>query len=343
MRRLFCWLHGGHPSLPAAEVRGAIEGNGWSFRELEVHDCVIVFETDADPHRLAERLAFTRKICAHFWTCRAEEREILRAVSSSDLVDHMPASKSFAVRVRRIRRSAPRVDTVGLAKRIAETIKRGIDFRVDLEAPEQEVFAVLTGDRCVGGLTVAEPDLRAFAGRDPQRRPVFHPSTLPPRLARCMVNLARTPPGGLFLDPFCGVGGLLLEAALVGARVLGIDSDPRMVAGARRNLEWAGVAGAEVRVGDARRLSGIRADAVATDPPYGRQASTRGSRLEELYAEAVPVLVDALRPGGWACVSAPHWIDAGSEARAAGAEVVERHEQRVHGSLTRHIYVMRRR
>ncbi|MHB8606006.1 MAG: TRM11 family SAM-dependent methyltransferase, partial [Thermoplasmatota archaeon] len=47
---------------------------------------------------------------------------------------------------------------------------------------------------------------------------------------------ARGPAGARVLDPFCGTGGLALECALVGARVLASDLDARMVAGTAQTL-----------------------------------------------------------------------------------------------------------
>ncbi|NIP34812.1 MAG: methyltransferase domain-containing protein, partial [Thermoplasmata archaeon] len=78
-------------------------------------------------------------------------------------------------------------------------------------------------------------------------RPFSHPISLHPKYARAMVNLAKVPLGGRILDPFCGTGGVLIEAALLGYEPLGSDIDPRMVEGSRRNLEAMGLqAGLEV-------------------------------------------------------------------------------------------------
>ncbi len=343
MQRLFFWLSGEHPTLPASEVVGAIEAEGKRFRILEKYDCALVLETDANPLALANRLAFTRRIGLHLWTCEADETQILAAVSNSDLIDLIPRSKSFAVKVHRVRRSAPELNSVGLAGKIAAVLKREVDFKADLENPEVELFALLTEDVCIGGLILADVDTKAFSEREPSRRPVFHPSSLPPKLGRCLVNLARTPRSGYFLDPFCGVGGILIEAGLIGARVVGIDKDPEMVEGAKRNLEWAGIKNFEVRAGDARELGDFSVQAIATDPPYGRQASTRGSDLPQLYSDALPSMAGVLAPHRWMCVSAPQGLPLEDYAREAGLRIEERHNQRVHSTLTRCIYVLKRK
>ena len=55
--------------------------------------------------------------------------------------------------------------------------------------------------------------------------PAPHPSSLHPRLARAFVNLTGISKGELY-DPFCGAGGILIEAALCGFIAVGSDIDP---------------------------------------------------------------------------------------------------------------------
>jgi tRNA (guanine10-N2)-dimethyltransferase len=158
-----------------------------------------------------------------------------------------------------------------------------------------------------------------------------------------MVNLARTPRGGVFLDPFAGVGGILLEAGLIGAKPVGVDINPEAIAGAKKNLEASGVRNYQLMVGDARNLPTLEIDAIATDPPYGRQATTGGSELEELYQEALPSMAGVLKPKGFLCITSPAHLELDEIATEVGFQPIERHEQRVHRSLTRRIYVFRKR
>lgn len=340
MARLFFLLSGEHPTLPAAEVAGACEALGHSIEVLETFDQVIVAETAADPLALAGRLSMTWKIGLHLFTSPASKREILDAIFSSDFLEIFHPSRTFAVTVKRVKGSAPNLQTPELERWISSRIAEEVRFRADLHSPEFELLLVLTGDSCVGGVRLAEVDRRQFTRRKPSRRPAFHPSTLTPIMARCMVNLARTPPGGVLLDPFCGVGGILIEAGLVGAFPVGVDIKPEMVEGARRNLEAFGVRGFRLEVGDARSLRGVEADAIATDPPYGRQATTAGSDPESLYREAMPAMASALKPGRYLCLAAP--MDVREIGRETGLEPIEYHEQRVHRSMVRRIQVFRK-
>ena len=143
-----------------------------------------------------------------------------------------------------------------------------------------------------------------------------HGANKPPRLmAKLIEFFSRT--GELVLDPFAGVGGTLLGAAIARGprRAIGLELDPRWAAvyrevvdvlcaerdgrgpeladlgptdpGGRRTFDPGG---AELRIGDARELLRALPDAsvdfVATDPPYNVQLpmTMAGGRLAEAHA-----------------------------------------------------------
>ena len=150
----------------------------------------------------------------------------------------------------------------------------------------------------------ADGQLRAVrgyrgSGADPLGR-----RGLPVCDARLLVNLVAPAGPGWLLDPFAGVGGVALEALAAGWRTVTADRDPAL----RHGL---GRLGGGHLVADARRLP-LRAgvlDAVATEPPYDRQA---GPLAGLALAEAHRVL----RPGGataWLCAA---WQAAGLRATA---------------------------
>ncbi|MEM3012092.1 MAG: THUMP domain-containing protein [Candidatus Hadarchaeales archaeon] len=335
--RLVFFLSGEHPQLPRAEVLGALQAEGASARVLEEFEQVLVVETEADPVKVASRLGMSHEVWMHLCTSRVEE--LLEAVASTDVVDLMPHGRTFAVRVERVGRSSPLVSREKLSKEVADLLRREVGFKVDLERPEVELSIALTGEVGVVGMKLASTARNQLMSRRPRHRRAFHPSTLHPALARCMVNLARAPRGGTLLDPFCGVGGILIEAGLMGMRVVGVDLDPEMVEKARMNLEGYGVRGFRLEVGDACEWKGKKVDAVATDPPYGRQASTWRREVKELYRRALPVLAGALKRGRYMCLTSPSELDLGEMAAEIGLKERERYEQRVHRSLTRRIYV----
>src|SRR6266498_724155 len=90
-----------------------------------------------------------------------------------------------------------------------------------------------------------------------------HPGKMLPELAR-RITAEYAPPGGLVVDPMCGIGTTLVEAATSGRRSVGVELEPRWADLARKNLALALPAGraglGEVRAGDARRLPELLAD-----------------------------------------------------------------------------------
>src|SRR5262245_27866469 len=71
----------------------------------------------------------------------------------------------------------------------------------------------------------------------------------PPPIVRLLVGRLSITAGETVLDPTCGSGSLLVEALRSGARVRGIERDPRLARLARLHLELAGAA-PDVRAAD---------------------------------------------------------------------------------------------
>lgn len=342
MGRLIFLLSGEHPTLPASEALASIEAEGFEYEIDEAFDQVLIARTEADPKALSGRLGMTHWIGEHF--CTSPPDEILDAVGSTDLVDVLPHGKSIAIRVKRVKRHLSDLNAQDLAKKIADQILEMVNYKVDLTNPDNEIIGVLSDGKLALGLVKASVNRSKFEKRRPPERNVVHPGTLPPILARALVNLARTPRGGTFLDPFCGIGGILIEAGLIGSKLVGGDIKDEMIRGAERNLKKEGITDFQLSIGDARRLKfDEEIDAIATDPPYGRQATTGGSELQRLYEQVMPRLAKALKPKRYLCITAPSEIELTSLANDARLELEDRHEQRVHKSLTRKIHVFRKK
>jgi modification methylase len=104
-----------------------------------------------------------------------------------------------------------------------------------------------------------------------------HPAKMLPELARRIVA-EYSPPGGLVVDPMCGIGTTLVEAAALGRRAVGVELEARWAELARANLGFAlpdqQARRGQVRLGDARVLPQVlgdlagAVDLVATSPPY---------------------------------------------------------------------------
>lgn len=90
------------------------------------------------------------------------------------------------------------------------------------------------------GKTLAVQEFADYSFRD-YNRPARdqHSGMLPPKLAKIMVNLAGVEKSDAFLDPFCGSGTILSEAALLGYQnLIGADISQKAVSDTDTNLKW---------------------------------------------------------------------------------------------------------
>ncbi|WP_020222498.1 methyltransferase domain-containing protein, partial [Halarchaeum acidiphilum] len=241
---------------------------------------------------------------------------------------------SVAVRARDVRNTTG-IDTQRAERALGSAlVDRG--FSVDLDDPDHELRACFSdGVCCLGWHAVSSS--RDYGTRKPTDRPFFQPGSMDPLLARACVNLAGVDRHATLLDPMCGTGGVLIEAGLVGADVVGNDAQEKMVRGSRENLDRYLDDHALVR-GDATRLA-LRDDAVdcaVFDAPYGRQSKIETHRLDDLVAGALAE-VRRVAAGRCVLVADRDWRDAAADA---GWTVRERFERRVHRSLTRTILVL---
>jgi len=196
-------------------------------------------------------------------------------------------------------------------------------------------------ERVIVGKPVYIPDTASFQQRKPSKRPFFRSIALTPEFSRLLVNLARVKEGGVLLDPFAGTGSILIEAGLMGIRGIGVDLDYVLVRGMKVNIEYYNLKATSLILwGDSRELAYVNVDGVATDPPYGRSASTHGASVIEVYRRFLENAKYSVKKGGYVVFIAPlNLEDAVDEVLCElGLIVRGKHYMYVHGTLTRIIY-----
>jgi tRNA (guanine10-N2)-dimethyltransferase len=341
---LFFLLSGEHETLPVSELKAILGAEGHRYRVVGRLGQVVRVEAGLSClESIVRRAALTRVCCTEVFCVKAETQEILKQSRLASFKKHLKRGESFAVRVRRIGESAPGVDRVGLEREIGAVVWDRVEgVKVSLKRPDVTFFGVLTGGFFVLGRKLAEVVPKAFVMRGPRRRPFFHPSAMRAKLARCMVNLAQPRAGDVVLDPFCGTASMLIEAGLIGFRVVGFDVQRRMVRGSLRNLRFFGVEAEGVLRADVRHPPVRQVDCIVTDPPYGRSAKTLGREVGDIVGDFLRVAKDCVARGRRLCIAFPKGVHIEKLAEVSSFRVVESHYVYVHRSLTREVAVLER-
>lgn len=170
------------------------------------------------------------------------------------------------------------------------------------------------------GLTTNAQNADAWSDRD-FGRPFRDAKTgmLPPKLARMMVNLSAVNTGVL-LDPFCGGGTVLMEAAMMfpTLKLIGSDLDSKQVSGTTRNFEWLKSNNFVAKENEPilltspaqkvdSQVESNSVDVIVTEGYLGKPLQNEETELalqtnkrevEKIWNEALPVLVKLLKPRG---------------------------------------------
>ncbi len=328
-------LSGEHSTLPASEVIACLDSLEADFNVvLRLDGCLIIeIKKDADiiAGVISKKLSMTHHIVEVLSIGGAGEEDIPDTVEKSGIC----IEGTYNIRVKRIKEYST-IDTGSMEKRIG-----GIFFRrrtrADLKNPAVRLRVLLTEDKSIFGRIMYSVDRSAFESRKPHYKPFFYPGVLMPRVARALVNIAK--PETMLLDPFCGTGGILVEAGLLGIKVTGGDMQRKLLLGAKMNLDHYNI-DHSLMFQDACRMA-LRdnsMDAVVTDPPYGRSAAIKAESLERLLSGSLGEIYRVLKKGKRAVFISER--DIGAMAEEAGFKMAEFHLQRVHKSLTRRISVL---
>jgi tRNA G10 N-methylase Trm11 len=88
------------------------------------------------------------------------------------------------------------------------------------------------------GKIIQKTDSKKNEERD-MKKPVRREKlSISPRLARILINLSEIKENEKLIDPFCGIGSILIEAINMGIKVIGIDKDGEAIRGAKENFDF---------------------------------------------------------------------------------------------------------
>lgn len=248
-------VFGTHPRLSLAEYRALRPSLDTPPRLMA--NGAVVEDADWDGETLMRQLGGTVKLGDVVLMCKTDEldAERLAALSAerprgNDVafgfsviggtpgahraLERLPLHLKRALKARGIRsrwvtsKDSPALSPAAVAKLKLTT--KGYDFVLLVDGKDVHV-----------GLTTQVQDADAWSLRD-YGRPARDEKIglLPPKLARIMVNLAQAGDEMTLLDPFCGSGTILMEAALAtrAQKIIGSDIDAGQIAATKKNLAW---------------------------------------------------------------------------------------------------------
>jgi tRNA (guanine10-N2)-dimethyltransferase len=232
-----------------------------------------------------------------------------------------------------------KINSMDIERTVGAIVKNKTNAKVNLKNPSKVVKVVILNDRIYLALLIEERNKEYFQKNRPHLRTYFHPGCILPKLARCMVNLARLKEKDVLFDPFCGTGGFLIEGGFIGCRLIGSDIDNRMVEGTLMNLKSYNLDNKiiSLKQWDARDVENYlkslnieKVDGIVTDPPYGISTSAKGD-VESILNN----LSNTLKPNGYLIFASPRRVNLDNLI------LKEVYEIYIHKNLTRYVHVYR--
>nr|WP_232215803.1 tRNA (guanine(6)-N2)-methyltransferase [Archaeoglobus veneficus] len=279
--------------------------------------------------------------------------KIVRSLDFSFIKPH----QSFAIRA--MRAGEHNFTSMDVARVAGQAVidsymaSRNVRLAVNLDEPDVIIRVDVVFDTVIVGI-----DTTGDVGLHRRFYRVYnHPAPLNAAIAAALVRLSGWEDGKTLLDPMCGSGTILIEAAMQACNipirqecfdaeisttslccpyVFGLEISRKHLKGCKLNASAAGVS-FDVVQGDATKPPFREPfDVVITNPPYGLRIGRKGV-IEKLYSRFLAALIDIIHESSKVVV-----ITAESEVFKKHAEKYEILEERTirYGGLLTSVFVM---
>ncbi|MCG3223263.1 MAG: RsmD family RNA methyltransferase [Candidatus Heimdallarchaeota archaeon] len=342
MKKYLAHIRGHYQELGFEEFFATLEAENIQYSIEKKDNQVLLFNTKQDPVKAAKRCAFLHSILKMISIGNVEKvkLELQQFISLPEIED----DRTFAVRIKKIGKKVIEQDLPDLERELGDFVYNNYkaqNLKVNLKNPDYLFFGILIGRRLYFGLEVWVLDHSEYESREPGNRPFFRPGSMKTEFARAIVNLSRIKQNEMFYDPFCGGGGFLIEAATLGANVIGSELDKFAVYGCNQNMKFYKNTYCSIIRSDSRHLPIKEADAIATDPPYAIQSSTHGENVNNLIYDFLIEAQTILKKDSYLVFSSPAKHESELLAEKAGYSIQKILDTRLHKSLTRRIIVLK--
>lgn len=243
-------LLGSHPELSLREAQSVYPDV--DIERVGPQTALITKSGGLDPQEIINRLAGSIKCLKVIETLEDSSAETAQNALKKHLLelgkngkfswsiaeigrDHLPKIEPFHLKAS--------LAEAGISSRFVTAPRSGASAALLTHQDVTEVAIVSTSQGIFLAQTQAVQDIDEWSFRD-RSRPVgdHRRGMLPPKVARMMLNIAigsNNPSTQVVADPFCGMGTILAEAALLGVpKVVASDLDQEAINGTRANLNW---------------------------------------------------------------------------------------------------------
>ncbi|MBD3247749.1 methyltransferase domain-containing protein [Candidatus Falkowbacteria bacterium] len=323
------FILGNNPALSVAEISAIYSGN--KTGEFLQPD-VFLLEEEIDSKALIKRLGGTIKIGKILKSIPREDKEEIKKELFNIIENKSKNSEGkfkFGISCHGKCGIQSREVGIDIKKRLKDsgasirfviskekTLSSVVITQNKLDTKGIEVVLILKGKDVLIGYTEAVQDFKGLSFRD-YGRPARddHSGMIPPKLAQIMLNLSgKIEKDATILDPFCGSGTFLMEAALMGVKnVIGSDASSKAIADSEVNMEWAAnklqIANCKLQIFKSsateisNHLDRKTIDAVVTEPFLGPQRGKPEAvkvikELNKLYSDSLEEFAKVLKKDG---------------------------------------------
>jgi tRNA (guanine10-N2)-dimethyltransferase len=292
-----------------------------------ISNLLFVESSASEVEELSKRLAYTNSIYKLLFS--ASEKRLIKKLEK--YAWQRIYKKDFSLRIHNFTDKKLVYSEAELAGYVWRKIRNP---KVNLTNPTTQITLFFTNKKSFCSLSLKNIR-KSFSRRKPHLRPGFAPTSLSPKLARCLINLAGIKKGAV-VDPFCGTGGVLIEAGLIGLKPVGYDIDEAALSKCRRNLKFYGIRKYQLKKADATKIN-QKINYLVTDLPYGRNTKVEGS-LVNLYMSFLKALKKSLNES--AVVVFPDFVNYKELIKKAKLEVKKEFSYYIHKSLTKKIVML---
>jgi tRNA (guanine10-N2)-dimethyltransferase len=302
-------------------------------KSFSLTDNILLVDGKVDAEFLSRRLAFTRKIFEFLFYSEKNELNEKNAEYDWEKI----FKKDFCVRVENLGDILLEPDFS--EKKLAGPIWRKLKKpKVKLVNSSTPIYFIFSGNRVFCCKLLHEINEQFFRRRA-HKRAVMHPSSIDPKIARGLVNLTGIKDGEI-ADAFCGTGGILIEAGLMGIIPVGYDIDAEMIEKAKKNLDFFRVKDYKLIKKDALKIS-KKINYLVSDLPYGRNTKLIGG-IRKLYRDFIFLLPKILvkRAVIMLPLIAGRKIGYNIMFKKSGLKIIHTFDFYVHKSLSRRAFVV---